>query len=62
MQGGIRSHVIAVLDEPTAIRGASKNIRSDNEFIAHALERWCSDGGTNALYIESCAPWQNGIV
>jgi len=56
--------VIAVLDELTAIRGAPKNIRSDNgpEFIAHALQRWCREGGTNALYIKPGAPWQNGIV
>jgi len=56
--------VIAVLDELTAIRGAAKNIRSDNrpEFIAHALQRWCSESGTNALYIEPGAPWQNEIV
>jgi len=56
--------VIAMLDELTAIRGALKNIRSDNgpEFIAHALQRWCSEGGTNALHIEPGAPWQNEIV
>jgi len=56
--------VIAVLDELTAIRGAPKNIRSDNgpEFIAQALQRWCREGGTNALYIKPGAPWQNGIV
>jgi len=56
--------VIAVLDELTAIRGAPKNIRSDNgpEFIAQALQRWCKESGTNALYIKPGAPWQNGIV
>jgi transposase InsO family protein len=56
--------VLIVLDELTAIRGAPKNIRSDNgsEFIADVMKEWCKKSGTNTLYIEPGAPWQNGIV
>ena len=61
----LKSHdVIMVLDELTAIRGAPENIRSDNgsEFIAKVIKEWCKESGTNTLYIEPGAPWQNGIV
>ena len=61
----LKSHdVIMVLDELTAIRGAPENIRSDNgsEFIADVMKEWCKESGTNTLYIEPGAPWQNGIV
>jgi putative transposase len=61
----LKSHdVIMVLDELTAIRGAPENIRSDNgsEFIAEVMKEWCKESGTNTLYIEPGAPWQNGIV
>ncbi len=52
------------LDELTAIRGAPENIRSDNgsEFIANVIKEWCKESGTDTLYIEPGAPWQNGIV
>ena len=61
----LKSHdVIMVLDELTAIRGAPENIRGDNgsEFIADVMKEWCKESGTNTLYIELGAPWQNGIV
>ena len=57
-------NMIMVLDELTAIRGAPENIRSDSgsEFIADVMKEWCKESGTNTLYIEPGAPWQNGIV
>ena len=61
----LKSHdVIMVLDELTAIRGAPENIRSDNgsEFIADVMKELCKESGTNTLYIELGASWQNGIV
>ena len=56
--------VIMVLDELTAIRGAPENICSDNgnEFIADVMKEWRIESGTNTLYIEPGAPWQNEIV
>ena len=61
----LKSHdVIMVLDELTAICGAPENIRSDNvsEFIAKVIKESCKESGTNTLYIEPGAPWQNRIV
>ena len=60
-QGG---DVVAVLDELTAIRNAPRHIRSDDgpEFVSQAVKRWCAESGTDTLYIDPGAPWQNGIV
>ena len=61
----LKSHdVIRVLDELTVIRSAPENIRSDNgsEFIAKVIKEWCKESGTNTLYIEPGASWQNGII
>lgn len=55
--------VIMELEELTAMRGASENIRSDNrsEFITNVIKEWCKESGIKKLYKETGAPWQNGI-
>jgi len=55
---------VAVLQEIVGRRGQPANIRCDNgpEFIADALRRWCAKRGSNTLYIEPGAPWQNPYV
>jgi transposase InsO family protein len=32
------------------------------EFIAHALQEWCTDCGSGAEYIQPGAPWENPFV
>jgi len=55
---------IAVLEEILARRGAPAHICCDNgpEFIAKALQRWCSRKGSETAHIEPGAPWQNPFV
>lgn len=56
--------VIDTLAELFAMRGVPKHIRSDNgpEFIAHAIRRWLSQVGVEALYIQPGSPWENGYA
>ncbi len=57
-------HVIDVLQELFAIRGAPLHIRSDNgpEFIAKAIQSWLSSARVQTLYIEPGSPWENGYA
>lgn len=45
-------------------RGVPEFIRSDNgpEFVAKAVQKWLSEQGCQALYIEPGSPWENGYV
>lgn len=56
--------VIDTLAELFAMRGVPRHIRSDNgpEFVAKAIQRWLSQVGVAALYIEPGSPWQNGYA
>lgn len=56
--------VITALEQIVERRGAPSNIRCDNgpEFIAKALQRWCSSHGSRTSHIEPGAPWQNPFV
>ena len=56
--------VLDVLSELMLIRGVPRHIRSDNgpEFIAKAIRRFLEQVGTETLYIEPGAPWQNGYA
>jgi putative transposase len=44
------------------LRGKPNMIRSDNgpEFIAQALQGWLCEMGSEVIYIEPGASWQNG--
>ncbi len=57
-------HVVEVLDEAVARRGAPSFIRCDNgpEFTAAAIRDWCSSMSTGASFIEPGSPWQNPYV
>lgn len=56
--------VIEALDALVAERGAPRYLRMDNgpEFIAKALEHWCSELGTRTEFIEPGSPWQNPFI
>lgn len=58
--------VIRELERLIAWRGKPERIRVDNgpEFIAHALDKWCSDKSRNIelKFIEKGKPYQNGYV
>jgi putative transposase len=43
--------IVSVLDELTAIRGASVHLRADNrpEMISKAVKAWCAESGTGTL-------------
>ena len=47
-----------------ATRGVAEHVRSDNgsDFIADVMKEWCKESGTNTMYIEPGASWQNGII
>ena len=55
---------VTVLEGIAQERGAPTHIRCDNgpEFIAKALQRWCSRRGSRTSHIEPGAPWQNPFV
>ena len=55
---------MTVLEGIAQERGAPTHIRCDNgpEFIAQALQRWCSRRGSRTSHIEPGAPWQNPFV
>lgn len=57
-------HVVVVLDEAVARRGAPSFIRCDNgpEFTAAAIRDWCGLSGTGSSFIEPGSPWQNPWV
>ena len=56
--------VIDVLAKVMLERGTPRNIRSDNgpEFIAEAVTKWLGSIGTNTLFVEPGAPWENGYI
>jgi len=43
---------------------APTHLRMDNgpEFIAHALQEWCTGNGSGAEYIPPGSPWENPFV
>jgi transposase InsO family protein len=55
---------VAVVAALTAIRGAPVHRRAANgpEMISEAVQQWCAASGTDVLYIDPGAPWQNGLV
>lgn len=56
--------VIGVLAGVVRERGAPAHVRSDNgpEFIAKAIRAWLSRAGSETLYVEPGAPWENGYA
>jgi putative transposase len=61
--GSIRSkRVIDVLSRLISIRGAPRNLRSDNgpEFVSTALLKWVLEEGIESALIDPGKPWQNG--
>lgn len=56
--------VIDVLARAMVERGRPQYIRSDNgpEFIATAVTKWLASIGTNTLFVEPGAPWENGYI
>ena len=56
--------VVDVMLDLVVRRGAPTNVRSDNgpEFVAEAVREWLGRMGTETLYIEPGAPWQNGYA
>jgi putative transposase len=56
--------VLEVLSSLMGQRGIPKHIRSDNgpEFISRRVRKWLESMGTEILFIEPGAPWQNGYV
>ncbi len=56
--------VVAVIEALVAQRGAPAHLRMDNgpELIAWALRDWCRLAGTDTVYIEPGAPWENPFI
>jgi len=40
----------------------SANVDNGPEFIAHALQEWCTGSGSGAEYIPPGSPWENPFV
>jgi transposase InsO family protein len=56
--------VILTLQYLFALRGAPRQVRSDNgpEFIARDIQRWLKRAAVDTLYIQKASPWENGYV
>ncbi len=56
--------VIAAIEELLKQYPAPSYLRMDNgpEFIAHALQEWCTGIGSRAEYIPPGSPWENQFV
>lgn len=56
--------VINLLSWLFATRGVPQHIRSDNgpEFIAHQVQQWLADQGSQTLYITPGSPWENPFI
>ena len=56
--------VIDTIEELLKQYPAPTHLRMDNgpEFIAHALQEWCTGSGSGAEYIPPGSPWQNPFV
>jgi transposase InsO family protein len=61
----IRSkRVMDVLAWLFATRGVPQHLRSDNgpEFIAHRVQKWLAEQGSQTLYITPGSPWENPFI
>lgn len=56
--------VIDILSWLFATRGVPQHLRSDNgpEFIAHCVQKWLADQGSQTLYITPGSPWENPFI
>jgi len=56
--------VIDSIEELLKQYPAPTHLRMDNgpEFIAHALQEWCTGSGSGAKYIPPGSPWENPFV
>jgi len=56
--------VIDTIEELLKQYPAPTHLRMDNgpEFIAHALQEWCTGNGSGAEYIPPGSPWENPFV
>ncbi len=58
-------YVVAVLDRLVVERGATPAfVRFDNgpEFVAQTVADWCTETGTDSLFIDPGSPWQNAWI
>jgi putative transposase len=57
-------HVIDTIEELLKLFPAPTHLRMDNgpEFIAHALQEWCTGSGAGTAYIPPGSPWENPFV
>jgi putative transposase len=56
--------VIVILSWLFAICGVPQYLRSDNglEFVAHRVQKWLADQGSQTLYITPGSPWENPFI
>lgn len=56
--------VIDILSWLFTTRGVPEHIRSDNgpEFVAHRVQQWLADQGSQTLYITPGSPWENPFI
>ena len=56
--------VIDTVEELLKLYPAPTHLRMDNgpEFIAHALQEWCTGNGSATAYIPPGSPWENPFV
>lgn len=56
--------VIAAIEELLGQYPAPTHLRMDNgpEFVAHALQEWCTGNGSGTEYIPPGSPWENPFV
>ena len=56
--------VIHTIEELLKLYPTPTHLRMDNgpEFIAHALQEWCTGNGSATAYIPPGSPWENPFV
>jgi len=56
--------VIDTIEELLRLYPAPTPLRMDNgpEFIAHAMQEWCTGSDSGTAYIEPSSPWENPFV
>jgi transposase InsO family protein len=56
--------VIDTIEDLLRVNPPPNDLRMDNgpEFIAHALQEWCTGSGVAADYIPPGSPWENPFV
>ena len=56
--------VIDILSWLFSTRGVPQHLRSDNgpEFVAHRVQKWLADQGSQTLYITPGSPWENPFI